>query len=77
MNHDLKKCGPEQTAIFRQYSVDPFSAPIMRYGELEYAVVIARGSGEVLYWEDAEEGFNLSSVGLDGRILEHWCSQDD
>jgi hypothetical protein len=74
---DLEKCDPQQIAIFKQYSVDPYFAPILRYGELENVVIIAEKSGEVMYWEDVEEGFNISPVGPDGRVLEHWCNQDD
>jgi hypothetical protein len=73
---DLEKCDPQQIAIFQQYSVDPYFAPILRYGKLEKVVVVAQKSGEVMYWEDVEEGFNISPVGSDGRVLEHWCNQD-
>ena len=30
-----------------------------------------------MYWEDVEEGFNISPLTPDGRVLEHWCNQDD
>ncbi len=74
---DLEKCDPQQIAVFRQYSVDPYFAPIERYGKLEKVVVVAYNSGEVMYWEDVEEGFNTSPVGADGHVLQHWCNQDD
>lgn len=74
---DLKKCNSRQIAIYRQYSVEPHFAPIVRYGKAENVVVVAQKSDEVIYWEDVEEGFNISPVGPDGRVLEHWCNQDD
>jgi hypothetical protein len=40
-------------------------------------VVAARQGDEVIYWEDVEEGFNVSPVGEGGRILEHLCNQDE
>jgi hypothetical protein len=43
---------------------------------MENVVVAARRGEEVIYWEDVEEGFNLSPIAPDGRILEHWCNQD-
>ena len=74
---DLVECDSQQIATFEQYSIQPFYAPILRYGELERVVVVARKLNEVVYWEDVEEGFNLSPIGTDGQILEHWCNQDE
>jgi hypothetical protein len=74
---DLQKCDDEHVAVFRRYAVEPYLAPILRYGKLERVVVVARRGDEVIYWEDVEEGFNRSQVAPDGRILEHWCNQDE
>lgn len=74
---DLAECDREQRAAFQQYAVEPYLAPILRYGELGRVVVIARRKNDVIYWEDIEEGFNLSPVDPDGRILEHWCNLDN
>lgn len=73
----LQECSSEQIAIFRQCSVEPYLAPIVRYEMSGEVVVVARKSDEVIYWEDIEEGFNISLVGPDGQVLEHWCNQDD
>jgi hypothetical protein len=62
---------------FRLHSVEPYRAAILRYGNLESVVVIARRDDKVIYWEDVEEGFNVSPISDDGRILEHWCNQDE
>jgi len=74
---DLAECDGDQLVAFRRYAVEPHFAPIVRYGEMERAVVVARRADEVIYWEDIEEGFNLSPVAPDGLILEHWCNQDE
>jgi hypothetical protein len=74
---DLKACDAEQLAAFKKYSVEPFSAPIVRYGKMETVVVVARNGDQVIYWEDVEDGFNLSPISSDGRILEHWCNDDE
>jgi predicted esterase YcpF (UPF0227 family) len=49
----------------------------VRYGVNESVVVVARKGDEVIYYEDVEEGFNVSPISQEGRILEHWCSQDE
>jgi hypothetical protein len=74
---DLRACDAEQLAAFEKYRVEPFSAPIVRYGETESVVVVARHGDQVIYYEDVEDGFNVSPVDPDGRVLEHWCNQDE
>jgi hypothetical protein len=74
---DLKKCDPQQIAVFRQYAVAPHFAPIVRYGIADVVVVVAQKSPDVIYWEDVEGGFNISPTGPGGRVLEHSCIQND
>lgn len=74
---DLKECDAEQVVAFDRYRVEPFSASIVRYGQTESVVVVARNGDQVIYYEDVEEGFNVSPISADGRILEHWCNQDE
>jgi hypothetical protein len=73
----LANCDDEQLAIFRRYGVEAHLAPIFRYGEETTVVVVARKEEEVIYWEDIEEGFNVSPINESGRILEHSCNQDE
>ena len=73
----LEECSPALRTIFETYQVAPFSAPIERYGKLETVFVVARKDAEVMYYEDVEEGFNVSPISPEGTILEHWCSQDE
>lgn len=74
---DLANCDREQLAIFRRYAVEPYVADILRYGKMETVIVVARKGREVIYWEDVEEGFNLSPTSEDGHILDHSCNQDE
>jgi len=77
VQRDLAECDSEQADAFEKFAVEPYAAPIFRYGTLESLVVVAQKGHEVIYWEDVEEGFNVSPIGTDGRILEHRCNQDE
>lgn len=52
---DLRACDAEQVAAFTKYRVEPFSAPLMRYGKMESVVVVARNGDQVIYGEDVED----------------------
>lgn len=73
----LLECTPELQELFERYRVPPFSAPLRRNGLIEDVYVVARRGDEVLYYEDVEEGFNISPAPSDGKPLTHWCNQDD
>lgn len=73
---DLELCSDDEKRIFREMAINPTRYPINRYGELDYVFVVAIRDSEVLYWEDVEEGFNVSRLGANGQILEHFCNQD-
>jgi len=77
VQEDLNRCAPEEVAAFRKYAVPLHPAPLVRHSKMESVVVVARKGDKVIYWEDIDEGFNISPVGPDGTILEHWCNQDD
>jgi len=77
VSKDLKDCDEQQLAAFEKYRVEPFSAPIVQYGQTESVVVVPRNGDQVIYYEDVEDGFNLSPISSDGRVLEHWCNQDE
>lgn len=77
VQEELASCDPEQVDVFDRYRVQPYAAPITRYGNQETVIVVAQRDDEVIYWEDIERGFNVSPVGEDGSILEHWCNQDE
>lgn len=74
---DLKNCDKGQIATFERYAVQPYRAPILRYEKLESVVVVARRGTEVMYWDDVEEGFNISRMAEDGMVLDSGANQDD
>lgn len=74
---DLEACDDEQAALFEAFAVQPYFAPIHRFGKIENVVVVAKKGDEVMYWEDVEEGFNVSAVDAKGVILNHLCDQDE
>ena len=57
---DLKAFDPEQLAAFNKYRVSPFNASILRNGKMEGVFVVARNGDQVIYYEDVEDGFNVS-----------------
>lgn len=77
IQNDLADCDNEQIEVFERFRLQPYLAPIIRYGSLDNVFVVARKGDEVIYWEDVEEGFNLSPIAPDGRILQHRCNQDE
>jgi hypothetical protein len=76
IQEDLVACDGQQSAAFKMYSIEPCPFPILRNGKMESVMVVARRGAEVIYWEDIEEGFNVSPLGKDGRILDRRCNQD-
>ena len=77
LQKDLSDCDQEQLAVFNEFAVEPIAVPIVRYGQTESVIVVARRNNEVIYWEDVECGFNVSPIDENGIILEHWCNQDE
>lgn len=77
LHRELPDCTEEQRQFFRDVSVRPYRAPIVRYGNLDHVYVVALRDGEALYWEDIEEGWNTSPVNEGGELAEHWCNQDE
>ena len=54
-----------------------FFSSLAPNGLIEDVYVVARRGDEVMYYEDVEEGFNISPAPSDGMPLMHWCYQDD
>ena len=77
VDNDLASCDKDQVATFTKFAVEPYPAPILRDNKTETVIIVARKGDEVIYWEDVEEGFNLSPMAQDGRILQHACNQDN
>lgn len=68
MAAQLAECSPEQHQLFKRFKVDPYRVPIDRQGVTEAVFVVAKAGDMVLYYEDVEEGFNISPLSHDGSI---------
>jgi hypothetical protein len=64
----IGNCSPEQRELFERCKVTPYLVPINRIGKVEAVFVVASVGDIVLYYEDIEEGFNISSLLPDGSI---------
>jgi hypothetical protein len=72
----LADCSMEQRQFFERIKVAPRLVPIDRGGNVEHVFVVAEIRDLALYYEDVEEGFNISTMGQDGKIASpgyaHW-----
>lgn len=73
---DIEELEPTELAAFRRYAVEPFYGSIEGSERVEKVVVVAQAGELALYWEDVEEGFNISPI-KDGKVLELGAEQDD
>ncbi len=64
----LADCSPDQHQLFQRFKVEPYRVPIERRGVTEAVFVVAKAGGKVLYYEDVEEGFNISMLSHNGSI---------
>ena len=77
VDRDLVECPDELLAFFARVRVPLRAVPITRFGEIESVYVAAERDGMVIYYEDVEEGFNLSRLGDDGGIANPGWEQWD
>src|SRR5689334_18347056 len=71
----LTRCSPAETAKFERIRVPFRAVPIRRSGNVEQVFVVAEHEGVVVYYEDVEEGFNLSQLDAQGFIASDDCQQ--
>ena len=74
---ELRSCSDELRGVFAKYRVPFRHGTLNRYGRLDLVFIVAQRGSEVMYYEDVEEGFNFSPLDAEGKILEHWCNQDE
>jgi len=77
IDEQLRECTDAEREIFERYRVLLRPTPLERFGKPDSVFVVARRGNEVMYYEDIEEGFNLSPLTADGRIAQRWCNQDE
>ena len=64
----LADCAPKQRELFDRYKIAPHLVAIDRQGKTETVFVVAKAGDMVLYYEDVEEGFNISPLSHDGSV---------
>ena len=64
----LADCSVEQRQFFERIKVAPRLVPIDRDGNVAHVFVVAEVRDLALYYEDVEEGFNISALGRSGEI---------
>ncbi|WP_207795878.1 hypothetical protein [Kinneretia aquatilis] len=75
VDEQLSACSSEQRAAFAAHRVPFHAVPIHRLATTEHVLVVAKFAGRVLYFEDVEDGFAISELGVDGAIPEQDCNQ--
>lgn len=71
----ITNCSPEQQELFERFKIIPQLVPITRLGNAEAVFVVAKRGDLVLYYEDVEDGFNISTLAPDGTIATPGCEQ--
>jgi hypothetical protein len=72
---ELATWSADEVARFERIRVPLRSVPLRRFGNVEYVFIVAEHEGTVVYFEDVEEGFNLSKLSPDGFIASRGCEQ--
>lgn len=67
----------EHRRVWESIRTDIQPAKITRFGERETVFVVGESDGRAVYWEDVEEGFNISAIDVAGNLVERGCDQDD
>lgn len=75
VSEQLGACTPEQQTAFAGYRVPFYAVAIRRLGAVESVFVVAELPNGLLYYEDVEEGFEISALGADGIIPDQGCNQ--
>lgn len=75
--NELKRCTGAQRELFALHSVVPYAVPIRRLNAIDEVYVVAVFGPDVLYYEDAEEGFELAQLDAESMLSEHRGNQFD
>lgn len=76
---DLAECSEAQREYFAKVKIQPAKWQLSPWGDEGGGFwAIAIHDNRVLWWNDIEEGFNVSSFEVPGQIppIEYWCNQD-
>jgi hypothetical protein len=76
----LTECSPEHAEQFALLRAPFRTASVMRGGVSESVFIVAQLEETAIYYEDVEDGFNVSEVAPDGSIatpgFEQWTIAD-
>ena len=73
----IAECSPETRALFEANAITPKKWALSPWGDDGGGFwVIAIIGKFVLWYNDIEEGFNISSFTQEGTIEQYWCNQD-
>jgi hypothetical protein len=76
---DLADCSPDLIAYFARVRIAPGKWQQHRFGDEGGGFwAVAIDANRVLWWNDIEEGWNVSTFSTRGRIPddEYWCNED-
>ncbi|RZJ07227.1 MAG: hypothetical protein EON50_21635 [Acidovorax sp.] len=80
LSDQLAKCLQEHAEQFARFRVPFRTASVMRGGVSESVFIVAQLGQVAIYYEDVEEGFNVSEVTSDGSLVtpgfEQWTITD-
>lgn len=68
VERQLQGCPANLATLFASIRTPLRAVPIERFGGIESVFVVAEHKGVAVYYEDVEEGFNLSPLAADGSI---------
>jgi hypothetical protein len=80
VDRELEDCSPEQREYFASTRVPPCRWRLTPWGDETCGFwVVAVDAHRVLWWNEIEEGFNVSTFRARGEIPteEYWCKQDE
>ncbi|HEY1977380.1 MAG TPA: hypothetical protein VGG89_12575 [Candidatus Baltobacteraceae bacterium] len=75
VERQLADCSGDQRAFFEEHRVEFYPVPIQRSGGVESVYVVAEFGRGLLFFEDVEEGFELSMLDQNGKISSYGASQ--
>jgi hypothetical protein len=80
VDEELAKATPEEKALFARTAVPPSKWQLSPWGDDGGGFwVVAVMEDRVLWFNDIEDGFNVSRFAVVGQIpsAEYWCNQDE
>lgn len=71
----LESLDPDEAKFFEAIRAPLQETPIIRFGKVEKAFVVARYKNKVVFYDDIEEGFEITKLNDKGDITECGANQ--